>query len=146
MVLDNWLAQRAETCPDRVALVADGIELTYADLEASASAVGRRLASRGARRGTTVALTLPAGVEYAVLLHGLMKVGSTAYPLNPRLPAPELERELEAAKPVLVVSERGQLSETEADLPLLGEHDLDSIHCRILTSGTAGEPRAIGLT
>jgi O-succinylbenzoic acid--CoA ligase len=146
VVLDNWLSQRAETCPDRVALVADGIELTYADLEASASAVGRRLAARGARRGTAVALTLAPGVEYVVLLHALMKVGSTAYPLNPRLAAPELERELERAKPVLVVSERGQLTETEADLPLLGEHDLDAIHCRILTSGTSGEPRPIDLS
>jgi O-succinylbenzoic acid--CoA ligase len=35
---------------------------------------------------------------------------------------------------------------TEADLPLLGEHDLDAIHCRILTSGTSGSPRPIGLT
>ncbi len=146
MVLDNWLAQRAETCPDRVAVVADGFEITYAELETAASAVGRRLAARGARRGTTVALTLPAGVEYAVLLHALMKVGSTAYPLNPRLAPGELERELGQAKPVLVVSERGQLSETEADMPLLGEHDLDSIHCRILTSGTSGEPRPISLT
>jgi O-succinylbenzoic acid--CoA ligase len=35
---------------------------------------------------------------------------------------------------------------TEADLPLLGEHDLDAVHCRILTSGTSGHPRPIGLT
>ena len=25
MILDNWLAQRAETCPDRLALIAGGI-------------------------------------------------------------------------------------------------------------------------
>ena len=35
---------------------------------------------------------------------------------------------------------------TEADLPLLGEHDLDALHCRILTSGTTGGPRPVGLT
>ena len=146
MVLDNWLAQRAETCPDRVALVADGYSVTYAELETSASAVGRRLAARGARRGTTVALTLPAGLEYVVLLHALMKVGSTAYPLNPRLTPGELRRELDDVEPVLVVSEKGQLSETEADMPLLGEHELDSLHCRILTGGTSGTSRAVGLT
>ena len=35
---------------------------------------------------------------------------------------------------------------TEAELPLLGEHDLDAVHCRILTSGTSGGPRPVGLT
>ncbi len=33
------------------------------------------------------------------------------------------------------------LTMTEADLPLLGEHDLDAVHCRILTSGTSGRLR-----
>ena len=31
-------------------------------------------------------------------------------------------------------------------MPLLGEHDLDAIHCRLLTSGTSGRSRSIGLT
>ena len=51
MILDNWLAQRAQTCPDRAALVADGVELTYAELEAEATWVARRLAAHGVRRG-----------------------------------------------------------------------------------------------
>jgi O-succinylbenzoic acid--CoA ligase len=146
VILDNWLSQRAETCPDRPALLADGFEMTYSELEAEATAAARRLAARGARRGATVALTLPAGIEYVALLHGLMKLEAIAYPLNPRLAPPEIEAEIERAKPVLVCSEPGQLTATEADLPLLGEHDLDAIHCRILTSGTSGGPRPVALT
>ena len=146
MILDNWLSQRAETCPDRPALLADGFELSYSQLEAEATTAARRLAARGARRGATVILTLPAGTEYAVLLHALMKLGSIAYPLNPRLAPAEVESEIERAKPVLVCSERGQLTATEADLPLLGEHDLDATHCRILTSGTSGRPHTVALT
>jgi O-succinylbenzoic acid--CoA ligase len=146
VILDNWLSQRAETCPDRPALLADGFELSYSQLEAEATAAARRLAARGARRGATVILTLPAGTEYAVLLHALMKLGSIAYPLNPRLAPVEVESEIERAKPVLVCSERGRLTATEADLPLLGEHDLDATHCRILTSGTSGRPRTVSLT
>jgi hypothetical protein len=34
MILDNWLAQRAQTCPDRVALIAEGHQVTYGELEA----------------------------------------------------------------------------------------------------------------
>jgi o-succinylbenzoate---CoA ligase len=146
MHLDNWLAQRAETCPDRCAVIADGVELTYAELEREAGSVARRLAARGVRRGATVALTLAPGIEYVVLLHALMKLGAVAYPTNTELAELELARELERADPALVVNGAPDLGLTEADLPLLGEHDLAAIHCRILTSGTSGAPRPIGLT
>ena len=146
MNLDNWLAQRAQTCPDRPGLVAGGVELTYAELEHEASAAARRLAARGVRRGATVALELPPGPDIVVLLHALMKLGAVAYPLDLRMAPAEREAELERADPILVVSEPNELSATEADLPLLGEHEMDAIHCRILTSGTAGRPRPVGLT
>ena len=146
MTLDNWLAQRAQTCPDRAALVVEGRHLTYEELEAEATAAARRLAAHGVRRGATVTLELPVGVDYVVLLHALMKLGAIAQPLNTRLAPREREAELERAGPVLVVSEAGDVGGPEADLPLLGEHDLDAIHCRVLTSGTSGHPRPIGLT
>jgi o-succinylbenzoate---CoA ligase len=146
MHLDNWLSQRAQTCPDRTALVADGLSLSYQELEREATASARRLAARGVRRGATVALTLGAGVDHVVLLHALMKLGAVAYPLNTRLAEGELRAELERAQPALTVSASPDLGLTEADLPLLGEHDLDALHCRILTSGTSGGPRPVGLT
>jgi O-succinylbenzoic acid--CoA ligase len=147
VLLDNWLAQRAQACPDRLAVVADGASLTYADLEREATAAARRLAAQGAREGTTVAIELPAGVDYAVLLHALMKLGAIAYPVNTRLSQAERQAELDRAAPALVVGAAREMHrETEADLPLLGEHDLDATHCRILTSGTSRPPRPVGLT
>ncbi len=53
MFLDNWLSQRAQACPERCALIADGTSLTYAELEREATAAARRLAARGARRDGT---------------------------------------------------------------------------------------------
>ncbi len=146
MRLDNWLSQRAVSCPDRCALIAGETSLTYAELEREATAVARRLAARGARRGSTVALMLPAGLEYVVLLHALMKLGVVAYPVNTRLAEAELSAELARAKPALTVNGSPDLGLTEADLPLLGEHDLSAVHCRILTSGTSSGPRAVELT
>ena len=146
MKLDNWLSQRAATCPDRCALIADGLELSYAELEREATATARRLAARGARRGATVAVDLAPGIEYVVLLHALMKLGAVAYPVNARLNEAERRAELERAAPALTVNGNPDLGTTEADLPLLGEHDLDALHCRILTSGTSGGPRPVGLT
>jgi O-succinylbenzoic acid--CoA ligase len=146
MILDNWLAQRAQTSPDRIALLAGETELSYAELEAEATRVARRLAARGVRSEATVAIIRPASAEYVVLLHALMKLGAIAYPLNPGLADVELEEQLDRLKPALVLGQEDHLTMTEADLPLLGEHHLDAVHCRILTSGTSGGPRAVGLT
>src|SRR3954452_24839010 len=146
MMLDNWLAQRAETCPDRVALIADGVQLTYEELETEATRAARRLAARGVRRGADVVITPPAGLDYVIAIHALMKLGAIAHPLNPGLAPRELEAELERATPALVLGESDHVTMSEADLPLLGEHDLDALHCRILTSGTSGSPRSVGLT
>jgi o-succinylbenzoate---CoA ligase len=146
MLLDNWLAQRAQTCPDRLALCGGGLDLTYLELEREATSAARRLAARGVRRDAVVALALPVGIEYVVLLHALMKLGAVAYPLNTRLSAGEREAELARVEPFLVIDSPADGGHTEADLPLLGEHDLGAINCRILTSGTTSAPRPVGLT
>ncbi len=146
MLLDNWLSQRAQTCPDRVAVIADGATLTYAELEREASRAARRLGARGVRRESVVVLELAPGVDAVIILHALMVLGAVAYPLNRALSQSERKAELERAAPALVIGNADATGGTEADLPLLGEHDLDAIHCRILTSGTSGRSRPIGLT
>ena len=146
MFLDNWLSQRAQACPERCAVIAGDVSLTYAELEREATVAARRLAARGARREAPVAITLDPGIEYVVVLHALMKLGAVAHPINTRLSATEIRAELERIRPVVTVGEEADLGLTEADLPLLGEHDLEAIHCRLLTSGTSGTPRSVGLT
>jgi O-succinylbenzoic acid--CoA ligase len=147
MKLDNWLAQRAQTSPDRTTLVtSDCAATSYAELEAEATWVARRLAAAGVRRGATVALRMPANREMVVLIHALMKLGAVVLPLDPKLREAERRRIFASQRPALELSDPGELTQTEADLPLLGEHDMDDLHCRILTGGSSGDPKAIGLT
>ena len=146
MLLDNWLAQRAETCPDRAALIAGGREMDYETLEAEAVSAARRLAGKGVRRGSVVGITMPAGIEFAVALHALMKLGAVAVPLDPRLGGEERRRALGEAQPALMLESPQDLDGPEADLPLLGEIDLAETCTRVLTSGTAGTPRPVPLT
>ncbi len=146
MKLDNWLAQRSQSCPDRVALVADGADVTYAELEAESTWVARRLAAHGVRRGSSVALTMHAGREQVVLAHALMKLGAVLLPLSPRTSGEERAAAVAAEEPALDLTDPGELTQTEADLPLLGEHDMDDLVCRLLTSGSSGRPHPVGLT
>ena len=146
MRLDNWLAQRAQSCPERTALATQSSRVTYAELEAEATWVARRLAAYGVRRGATAALTMHPRREEVVLLHALMKLGATALPLSPQLTEAERAAVLASERPAIDLNDAAELTQTEADLPLLGEHDMDDLQCRILTSGTTGEPRPVGLT
>ena len=146
MKLDNWLAQRSLSCPDRTALVADGAEMTYAELEAEATWVARRLAAQGVRRDSTAALTMHPRREQVVLVHALMKLGAQLLPLNPRLTAAEREAIVAVADPTVDLDDAGELTQTEADLPLLGEHDMDDVCARVLTSGSTGIPNPVPLT
>jgi o-succinylbenzoate---CoA ligase len=146
MKLDDWLSQRSQSCPDRTALVAEGAEMTYAELEAEATWVARRLAAHGVRRGSTAALTMHPRREQVVLLHALMKLGAVLLPLGPRLTEAERAAIVATEEVIVDLDDPGQLTQTEADLPLLGEHDMDAICCRVLTSGSTGTPRPVALS
>jgi o-succinylbenzoate---CoA ligase len=146
MRIDDWLAQRAQSCPERTALIAEGAEVTYAELEAEATWVARRLAAHGVRRGTTAALTMHPRREQVVLAHALMKVGAALLPLSPRLTDAERATVVDLVEPMVDLDDPGLLTQTEADLPLLGEHDTDDICAYVLSSGSTGTPKPIGLT
>src|SRR5260221_9953342 len=84
--------------------------------------------------------------EQVVLVHALMKVGAVLLPLSPRLTAGERAAVIAAEEPTVDLSDPGELTQTEADLPLLGEHDMDAPCCRVLTSGSTGSPDPVELT
>jgi O-succinylbenzoic acid--CoA ligase len=146
MKLDDWLSQRSLSAPDRVALVADDSEVTYAELEAEATWVARRLAAHGVRRDSVVAVTMHPRREQVVLLHALMKIGAVTLPLGPQLSTEEHAAAIESVDATVDLLDPGQLTQNEADMPLLGEHDMDDIACRVLTGGSSGTPHPIGLT
>jgi O-succinylbenzoic acid--CoA ligase len=146
MRIDDWLAQRAQSCPERTALIADGAEVTYAELDAEANWIARRLYAHGVRRGSTAALTMHPRREQVVLVHALMKVGAALLPLSPRLTEAERTRIVEVTEPMVNLDDPGLLTQTEADMPMLGEHDTDDVCAYVLSSGSTGAPKPIGLT
>ncbi|MBN9623782.1 MAG: AMP-binding protein, partial [Actinobacteria bacterium] len=110
MRIDDWLAQRAQSCPERCALIADGAEVTYAELEAEATWVARRLAAHGVRRGSTAALTMHPRREQVVLAHALMKMGAALLPLSPRLTEVERAQIVDVVEPMVDLDDPGLLT------------------------------------
>jgi O-succinylbenzoic acid--CoA ligase len=142
MLVQAWLPRAAARNPDAPAVVAGGRTLRYADLAAEADAAARRLHARGARAGDRVAIALPPGADFAVALHGCLRLGAVAVPVDLRLG--DEERAARAATCAVTVD--APLDGPEGDAPLVATHDLDAVAAVIHTSGTTGTGRAIELT
>ena len=127
----------------RPALVAGGRTVSYAELRELRDTVARRLAARGVGEGDRVAVLLPAGVDFAAVLHALPRLGAVLVPVNARLSAGERRWVTEGAR---VVIESPVDDGDEADVPLRASVDHDAPHSIIHTSGTTARPKPVVLT
>ena len=82
--LPDWLAHRATTTPERVALVAADRSWTFAQLDAEATRTARRLATLGVGAGDRVAMLLHNSPHVALLVHAALRLGATLVPHNTR--------------------------------------------------------------
>ena len=154
-------AQAART-PDAVALVAEDGRMTYAELDARANRVARRLSALGVVPGSRVGVCLERGAGMVAALLGTLKAGAAYVPLDPGYPAERLAHMLEdAAVPVLVTETRlldglpahtaavlcldrdEAAIEAESDAPL-GIADAALPAYWIFTSGSTGRPKGAG--
>jgi O-succinylbenzoic acid--CoA ligase len=142
MEVQAWLPRAAERHREATALVADGRTLSYAELLEAADTAARRLHARGARAGDRVGIALPPGAAFAVALHGCLRLGAVAVPVDLRLG----EEERAARTGTCAVTVDAPLDGPEDDAPLVDAHDLGAVAAVIHTSGTTGAGRAIELT
>jgi O-succinylbenzoic acid--CoA ligase len=141
MLVEPWLARAARTQPERVAIEAPDRSLTYEQLELAAAGAHAALTEHGVAAGDRVAIALPAGADFAVALHGCLRSGAVAVPVDMRLGA--AEREAVTAGAVTVVDEP-----LVASGPAVGanEHDLAAPAVVIHSSGTSGAPKPVTLS
>lgn len=99
--MPNWLARQAHLAPEKLALIADGVRWTFADLEALALQGAALLADWGVERGMRVAVLAQNNPRLVVLIHALMKRGAVLVPLNIRLTAHELAWQVRDVQPHL---------------------------------------------
>src|SRR2546427_12359816 len=92
MVVEAWLARAAAARDGHVALDTPSGSWSYAELLAAAQAGAGELRSRGAERGSRVAIALPPSLAFAQALHACLLLGAAAVPVDVRAAAPERER------------------------------------------------------
>jgi O-succinylbenzoic acid--CoA ligase len=110
MLVPEWLAWRAQTTPDRLALVWRDRVWSFASLAAAADEAARRLAGLGVRMGDRVAVVMVNRPEFVQLVHAVSRLGAILVPLNVRLTGSELRTLLDDAEPRVVVVDRATCS------------------------------------
>ncbi|WFB09331.1 amino acid adenylation domain-containing protein [Streptomyces sp. LX-29] len=95
--LDQPLAAAARRHPDRPALAADGLVLSYAELDGRVDEVAARLAAHGVRPGDRVGVHAPKGVTAVTALYAALRAGAVVAPLDPAEPRSRTARMVHGA-------------------------------------------------
>ncbi len=111
------------------------MDLTYAKLESEAAKAAEALRSQGVVEGSLVPLDMPPGSEFVAHLHALIRLGAIAVPLRPGQRATATQGG-QTSNAATYVRPNGTFATSETPGAL----------CRLYTSGTTGEPRAVDLT
>ncbi|MGW2059051.1 non-ribosomal peptide synthetase, partial [Streptomyces sp. NPDC001840] len=90
--------------PDATAVVFDGTELTYAELNARANRLARVLVGRGARPEERVAVMMDRSADLVVALLAVVKTGAAYVPIDPAYPADRITYTLNDAQATLLVA------------------------------------------
>ena len=101
----DWLGHQAASRGSALALVADGRQWTFAELDRDVDRLAHALAARGVVGGERVATLLHNGAAPVIVVHALLRLGATLVPLNTRLGAAEQSWQLAHAAPRLVLAE-----------------------------------------
>ncbi|WP_399120769.1 amino acid adenylation domain-containing protein [Streptomyces sp. KM273126] len=128
---EAFAAQVALT-PDATAVVFEGEQLTYAQLDARAEALAARLRCRGAGPGAFVAVAVPRSAELMVALLGVLKSGAAYLPVDLDYPADRITHMLADSGATTVVT----LSGTAGRLPR-------SVLAPLLLDTEEGEPQEV---
>ncbi|HSZ29503.1 MAG TPA: amino acid adenylation domain-containing protein, partial [Pseudonocardiaceae bacterium] len=90
--------------PGAVAVVLEGEELSYGELNERANRLARLLIKRGAGPERFVALAVPRSADMVVALVAVWKAGAAYLPIDPDYPAERIKFMLSDASPALVVT------------------------------------------
>ena len=160
LTLGRWLADRARTTPDRVAIEYHDRKLDYRELDDASTRFAASFAERGLQRGDRVATLTGNTPEHVAVFFACARLGLILAPLSWRLTAPELAYQLENSEPALflVEPEYEELADatsrpfeplavpTTSNSLLLDSAQDDDPLLLVYTSGTTGKPKGALLT
>ncbi|MDX6695902.1 MAG: hypothetical protein QOF02_3505, partial [Blastocatellia bacterium] len=163
--LQQLFEAQAERAPDSIAVVYEDSQLTYAELNARANQLARRLRKAGVGPEVLVGIMVERGIEMLVGVLGIIKAGGGYVPLDANYPRERLAFMIDDTRaPVLLTQaalldalpeHRASVICLDTDWPTIArESELnpnvltkdDNLAYVIYTSGSTGRPKGVAVT
>ena len=145
--------------PDATALIFEGVELTYAALNARANAAAKRLQGMGVKPGSHVGLYTRRSPDLLIGALAILKAGGAYVPLDPAYPADRIAHYITDSKAQVIVTQadlKATLPAHSADCLVLDAAPADAsgdnidggargadLAYLIYTSGSTGTPKGV---
>ncbi|OKI20876.1 non-ribosomal peptide synthetase [Streptomyces sp. CB03911] len=161
--LPGLFEARVALSPDAVALVADGLELSYAELNVRANRLAHRLIALGVGAESPVAMLLERSVEVVVATLAVLKAGGFYVPMHAGLPVERMAGVLADTGARVLLTDRAELGfehgatvlrpgdELPGDEPPASDTDPsvavhpDQLAYVMFTSGSTGVPKGVAV-
>ena len=102
----QWFEEQARATPQAVAVVFEGQELSYGQLNRRANQLARRLEKLGVGPDQVVAVCLERSLDLIVCLLAILKAGGAYLPVDPALPRDRQQLMLDDARPTALITEQ----------------------------------------
>lgn len=154
--------RRARANGEQVAVIYDGQQMSYAELDRRANQLANYLRSRAVGPDVSVGVCMQRGIELVIGLLAILKAGAAYVPLDPSYPTDRLSYMVEdagvkliltqqklmgivsgcAAKRVVIEKQRRKIEKQSGSKPDSGVSSENLVYV-IYTSGSTGKPKGV---
>ncbi|PHM65752.1 Amino acid adenylation [Xenorhabdus stockiae] len=166
LLLQQLFEQQVIRSPESVALVSDGQQLSYTELNRRANQLAHALIAAGVKPDDRVAICVDRSPDMIIGLFGILKAGAGYVPLDPDYPTERLAYILSDCAPQLLLTQQHLADRLTTDIPVWMMDDTDYLNTAaqqpvhnpdahslgllphhlayiIYTSGSTGQPKGV---